>query len=338
MSSLLFTGAYPRTRLRRNRTDDWSRRLVAESHLSVNDLIWPLFVIEGEGKTEDVSSMPGVKRYSIDLLLEQAKEASELGIPAIALFPVVPTEKKTEQAEEAYDLDNLICRAIREIKKNVPDIGIIGDVALEPYTIHGQDGVVEDGYVVNDKTLEILGKQALVLAEAGCDIVAPSDMMDGRIGYIRDELEANHHQTTKILAYAAKYASHFYGPFREAAGSAKQLKSGNKYSYQMDVSNGNEALREIMLDVEEGADMIMVKPGMPYLDVIQRSREYLHLPLLAYQVSGEYSMMKAADAQGWLNYKEIMLESLKGFKRAGVSAILTYAAKDVAKWLKHDMV
>jgi porphobilinogen synthase len=317
------------------RYQDFSRRLMAEHKLSVDDLIYPMFVIEGENRCEKIASMPGVERFSLDLLLEQAHEIRQLGIPAIALFPVVPAEKKSNDAAEAFNPDGLVQRSVRALKKAVPGLGIITDVALDPFTLHGQDGLIDsDGYVLNDETIEVLTRQALSHAEAGADIVAPSDMMDGRIGAIRQKLELKNHVNTLILAYSAKYASSFYGPFRDAVGSAGQLGKGNKFSYQMDPANTNEALREVELDLQEGADMIMVKPGMPYLDIIRRIKDQYGVPTFAYQVSGEYAMLKAASMNGWLDEKQVVLESLLAFKRAGSDAILTYYAKSVAQWLQ----
>ena len=326
---------FPRTRMRRMRFNDFSRRLMRENLLSVDDLIYPMFVTEGSNKREVISSMPGVERFSLDLLLTQAEEIYNLGIPAIALFPVTPDNKKTDNATEAYNPEGLAQRSVRALKKAVPELGIITDVALDPFTIHGQDGLInQDGYVINDETITVLVKQALSHAEAGVDIVAPSDMMDGRIGAIRAALEANNYSNTLILAYSAKYASSFYGPFRDAVGSASNLGKSNKYSYQMDPANSNEALREIQLDLQEGADMIMVKPGMPYLDIIRRVKDQFGAPTFAYQVSGEYAMIKAASINGWLDEKSVVLESLLAFKRAGCDGILTYYAKSVAEWLQ----
>lgn len=326
---------FPQTRMRRMRYNDFSRRLMRENRLSVDDLIYPMFVTEGSNQRQTISSMPGVERLSLDLLLEEAHRLHELGIPAIALFPVTPTDKKSEHAAEAYNPDGLAQRSVRALKKAIPDLGIITDVALDPFTIHGQDGLVNsDGYVINDETIEVLTRQALSHAEAGADIVAPSDMMDGRIGAIRQALEAENHVNTLILAYSAKYASSFYGPFRDAVGSAGMLGKGNKYSYQMDPANSDEALREIQLDLQEGADMVMIKPGMPYLDIIRRVKDQYGVPTFAYQVSGEYAMLKAAAMNGWLDEKQVVLESLLAFKRAGCDAILTYYAKSVAQWLQ----
>jgi porphobilinogen synthase len=317
------------------RYNDFSRRLMRENHLSVDDLIYPMFVTEGTNKKEPISSMPGIERFSLDLLLAQADEINALGIPAIALFPVIPANKKSDNAAEAYNPDGLAQRSVRALKKAFPELGIITDVALDPFTSHGQDGLIDqDGYVINDATIEVLVKQALSHAEAGADIVAPSDMMDGRIGAIRQALEAQNHTNTLILAYSAKYASSFYGPFRDAVGSAGNLGKSNKYSYQMDPANSDEAMREIQLDLQEGADMVMVKPGMPYLDIICRVKEQYGVPTFAYQVSGEYAMIKAASMNGWLDEKQVVLESLLAFKRAGSDAILTYYAKSVAQWLQ----
>ncbi|MGZ5049986.1 MAG: porphobilinogen synthase [Methylobacter sp.] len=327
---------FPQTRMRRMRYNDFSRRLMRENRLSVDDLIYPMFVTEGSNQRQTVASMPGVERLSLDLLLEEAHQIHQLGIPAIALFPVVSADKKSEHAAEAYNPDGLVQRTVRALKQAVPELGIITDVALDPFTTHGQDGLVNaDGYVVNDETVDVLVKQALSHAEAGADIVAPSDMMDGRIGAIRQALEAAKHGNTLILAYSAKYASSFYGPFRDAVGSAGTLGKGNKYSYQMDPANSDEALREIQLDLQEGADMVMVKPGMPYLDIIHRVKDRYGVPTFAYQVSGEYAMIKAAAMNGWLDEKQVALESLLAFKRAGSDAILTYYAKSVAQWLQH---
>ncbi len=317
------------------RYNDFSRRLMRENRLSVDDLIYPMFVIEGKNQREPISSMPGIERFSQDLLLAQAEEIYNLGIPAIALFPVTPADKKSDDAAEAYNPDGLAQRSVRALKKAFPDLGVITDVALDPFTSHGQDGLInQDGYVINDETIDVLVKQALSHAEAGADIVAPSDMMDGRIGAIRQALEAHNYINTLILAYSAKYASSFYGPFRDAVGSAGNLGKSNKYSYQMDPANSDEALREIQLDLQEGADMVMVKPGMPYLDIIRRVKEQYGVPTFAYQVSGEYAMIKAAAINGWLDEKQVILESLLAFKRAGSDAILTYFAKSVAQWLK----
>lgn len=333
-------GAFPYTRLRRNRADDFSRRMVRESVLTPNDLIYPMFVLEGSGQREDVPSMPGVARLSIDLLVKEAKEIAALGIPAIALFPVTPQSAKTLLAEEAYNPDGLAQRAVKALKDAVPELGIITDVALDPFTTHGQDGIIDNGnhgnnkgYVLNDITVETLTKQALSHAEAGADIVAPSDMMDGRIWAIREELEEANHVNTRILAYSAKYASSYYGPFRDAVGSAANIKGGDKKTYQMDPANTDEALHECALDLEEGADMIMVKPGMPYLDVVRRVKEELKAPTFVYQVSGEYAMHVAAFENGWLDREQVILESLLCFKRAGADGVLTYFAKEAAEIL-----
>jgi porphobilinogen synthase len=321
-------------RPRRLRSSAWLRALVAEHHLQASDLIWPLFVQEGKGKVTKVDGLPGVERYTIDKLVAAAREAASLGIPAIALFPVVPADKKSGDAAEAFNKDNLVCRAIRAVKAAVLDIGIIGDVALDPYTSHGHDGVLDkNGEVANDATVAILCKQARALADAGCDIVAPSDMMDGRIGEIRAALDKAGHERTVILSYAAKYASAFYGPFRQAVGSAKS-RPLDKRGYQMDPANMREAMREVALDIAQGADMVMVKPGTLYLDVIARVKDATDLPVFAYHVSGEYAMLKAASAAGMLDEQAATLETLLAFKRAGADAILTYAARDVAKWLK----
>ena len=329
------TGIFSATRMRRMRRDDFSRRLMRENRLSVDDLIYPMFVIEGEDRRETIDSMPGVERVSIDQLLVEAKQCVELGIPAIALFPVVSQDKKSDDAAEAYNPDGLAQTAVRELKKAFPELGVITDVALDPFTSHGQDGLIDgSGYVLNDETVEVLAKQALSHAQAGADIVAPSDMMDGRIRAIRKVLEDNGFIHTRILSYAAKYASSFYGPFRDAVGSAKNLAGGNKYSYQMDPANSDEALHEVELDINEGADMFMVKPGMPYLDIVRRVKDEFSIPTYVYQVSGEYAMLKAAAQNGWLNEEATVMESLLGFKRAGADGILTYYAKTVAQWLK----
>ncbi len=328
---------YPYTRPRRMRRDEFSRRLMRENILTTDDLIYPVFVLEGEGQREAVDSMPGVERVSIDELLKEAAFLVEHKIPAIALFPVVPTEKKSLDAAEAYNPEGLAQRAVRALKAAYPELGVITDVALDPFTTHGQDGLLdEDGYVTNDATVEVLVKQAVSHADAGADIVAPSDMMDGRIGAIRTALEEAGHVNTRILAYSAKYASSFYGPFRDAVGSAGNLGSGNKYSYQMDPANGDESLHEIELDLNEGADMIMVKPGMPYLDIVYRAKEAFGAPTFVYQVSGEYAMLKAAAQNGWLDEKAVVLEALLGMKRAGADGVLTYFAKQVALWLEED--
>ncbi len=327
-------GQYPRIRLRRNRADDWSRRMVAENRLGPQDFILPVFVKEGGAKREAIAAMPGVHRHTIPALIELAERAAELGIPALALFPVVPRELKSGQAEEAYRADNLCNRAVAALKKAVPQLGLICDVALDPYTDHGHDGVMRGSEILNDETVEVLIRQALAQAEAGVDIVAPSDMMDGRIGRIRDALDAAGFQQVRIMSYAAKYASGFYGPFREAVGSKSALGQGDKRTYQMDPANGDEALRECALDVAEGADMLMVKPGLPYLDIVHRVKQEFNMPVFAYQVSGEYAMMKAAAANGWLDNDRVVLESLLCFKRAGADGILTYSAIEAAELLR----
>lgn len=326
-------GSFPRTRMRRNRRDGWSRRMVAENRLTADDFIWPVFVIEGTGKREPVPSMPGVDRLSIDLLAEAAAEAADLGIPSIAVFPYTDPEVKTPDAREAYNPENLVCRAVRALKAASINVGVVCDVALDPYNSDGHDGLVRDGYVVNDETVEVLCKQSLVQAEAGCDVIAPSDMMDGRIGAIREALDGAGFIHVRIMAYAAKYASAFYGPFRDAVGSGVALK-GDKKTYQMDPANTDEALREVALDINEGADMVMVKPGLPYLDVLRRVKDAFGVPTFAYNVSGEYAMLKAAGAQGWLDYDRVLMETLIGFKRAGADGILTYAAVDAARKLR----
>ena len=327
------TGRYPTTRMRRNRHDGWTRRLVSENSLSADDLIWPVFVHGGDGAIA-VPSMPGQDRLPIPLLVERAREARDLGIPMIAVFPVIEPERRNAEGDEALNPDNLVCRAVAAVKDAVPGIGVMCDVALDPYTDHGHDGVIRDGYVANDETVEILCRQALVQAAAGCDVIAPSDMMDGRIGAIRAALDGAGHEGVRIMAYAAKYASAFYGPFRDAIGSSAALGSADKQAYQMDPANSDEALREVALDIEEGADMIIIKPGTPYLDIIRRVKDAFGVPTFAYQVSGEYAMLKCAAAKGWLDGDRAMLEILIGFKRAGANGILTYAALEVAKKLK----
>jgi porphobilinogen synthase len=329
-------GAYPALRMRRTRQADWSRRLVAENRLSADDLIWPVFVHDGDQGRIPVPSMPGVDRLNIDLMVEAAAQAAELGIPAIALFPAEPTERKSELAEEATNPENLVCRAVRAVKAQVPEIGVMCDVALDPYTIHGQDGLMNDGVILNDESNEVLVRQALVQAEAGCDVVAPSDMMDGRVGAIRQALEGANLRNVLILAYAAKYASGFYGPFRDAVGSGENLGGGHKKTYQMDPANGDEALREVALDIAEGADMVMVKPGLPYLDILWRVKRRFGLPTFAYQVSGEYAMLRAAAEAGWLDWEICLTESLVSFKRAGADGILTYGAIEIARTLKQS--
>ena len=326
--------SYPGTRMRRMRRNTFSRALMREHRLTPADLIQPAFVIEGENQTEAVESMPGIERLSIDRLLGLAERLQTLGVPAIALFPVVGLDKKSDMAEEAFNTDGLAQRAVRALKDAFPKLGVITDVALDPFTSHGQDGLIDEtGYVMNDETVEVLVKQALSHAEAGADVVAPSDMMDGRIGAIRTALENNSFIHTAILAYSAKYASSIYGPFRAAVGSAANLAGGNKYSYQMDPANSDEALREVGLDIAEGADMVMVKPGMPYLDIVRRVKQQFGAPTYAYQVSGEYAMLMAAAENGWLDEKAVVLESLLAFKRAGADGILTYFAERVARWL-----
>jgi len=322
-------------RPRRMRKDEFSRRLMREHHLRTDDLIYPVFVMEGNNKEEAIPSMPGIKRQSIDLIIDTAKECFKLGIPAIALFPVIDAKLKTEDAKEAYNPVGLIPTVVALLKQHVPQLGVITDVALDPYTSHGQDGLIDvSGYVLNDETVEILIKQALSHAKAGADIVAPSDMMDGRIGKIREALEKEGLIHTKILAYSAKYASSFYGPFRDAVGSAKNLGGSDKNSYQMDPANTDEALTEVELDINEGADMVMVKPGLPYLDIVYRVKTAYGVPTYAYQVSGEYAMLKAASQNGWLEEKAVVMESLLAFKRAGADGILSYYAMEVAKWIK----
>lgn len=329
--------AFPNLRMRRMRKDDFSRRLMRETTLSVDDLIWPLFVSESASEREAVPSMPGVFRLSLTELLKEAGEASRLGIPALAIFPVIDSKKKTTDAKEAFNPNGLVQTAVREIKKSYPNLGVITDVALDPYTTHGQDGIVDDsGYVMNDETIEILVRQAVSHAKAGADIVAPSDMMDGRIGKIRQVLDGERLIHTRILSYSAKYASSFYGPFRDAVGSAASLGKGSKYNYQMDPANSDEALREVALDIEEGADMVMVKPALPYLDIVRRVKTEFGVPTLAYNVSGEYAMIKAAVANGWLNEKAVVMEALLSIKRAGADGILTYHAKDAATWLREE--
>ena len=325
---------FPNIRMRRMRVAKFSRDLMRESNLLPADFIYPVFVIEGTATREPVPSMPGVERLTVDELEKEARHIHTLGIPAIALFPVVPETKKSLTAEEAYNPDGLAQRAVKTIKNALPELGVMTDVALDPFTSHGQDGLLdEQGYVINDKTVDVLVRQALSHAEAGADIVAPSDMMDGRIGAIRQELESEGHINTLILSYAAKYASSFYGPFRDAVGSAANLAGSDKYSYQMDPANSDEAIREVQLDIDEGADMVMVKPGMPYLDIVQRIKLELAVPTFVYQVSGEYAMLKAAAQNGWLEEKSCVMESLLCMKRAGADAILTYYAKDIARWL-----
>jgi porphobilinogen synthase len=327
--------SFPIHRPRRMRRDEWSRRLMQESSLTSNDLIYPVFLLEGKGQSEAVASMPGVKRMSLDLLLDVAQECVDLDIPVLALFPVIDAGLKTPDGKEAFNADGLIPNAVRKLKKHFPNLGIMADVALDPYTSHGQDGVLdEQGRILNDETIAILVQQALTQAEAGVDIVAPSDMMDGRIGKIREALEKQNLIHTRIMAYSAKYASAFYGPFRDAVGSAKNLGKADKKTYQMDCANGDEALREVALDISEGADMVMVKPGMPYLDIVRRVKDVFNYPTYAYQVSGEYAMIKAAAHNGWLDHDAVMMESLMAFKRAGADGILTYFALEAARLLK----
>ncbi|QBH98309.1 porphobilinogen synthase [Limnobaculum zhutongyuii] len=335
--SYIIPSAFPERRLRRVRSHDFSRRLVSENQLTVNDLIYPVFIMEGENQRQEVPSMPGVSRMTVDLLVKEAEELAKLGIPVLSLFPVIEPNLKSLFAEEAYNSQGLVPRAIRALKQAVPELGILTDVALDPYTVHGQDGIIDDnGYVINDITKEILIRQAMCHAEAGADIVAPSDMMDGRIGAIRHQLEVQSFVNTQIMAYSAKYASCYYGPFRDAVGSSGNLKGGDKKTYQMDPANSNEALQEVAQDLQEGADMVMVKPGMPYLDVVRRVKDTFGVPTFAYQVSGEYAMHMAAFQNGWLQEKPAVMESLLCFKRAGADGVLTYFAKRVAQWLHDD--
>ncbi|MDP6573458.1 MAG: porphobilinogen synthase [Rhodospirillales bacterium] len=331
--NLIRRGAFPQTRMRRNRRDAWTRRMVAEHTLVADDFIWPLFVVDGADESQPVPSMPGVDRLSVDLVADAVGEAKELGIPAVAVFPFTDESLKTPDAREALNPDNLVCKAVRAVKAAHPDIGVMCDVALDPYNSDGHDGLVRGDYVVNDETLEVLCKQAVVQAEAGCDVAAPSDMMDGRVAAIRRALDGAGFEDVRIMAYSAKYASAFYGPFRDAVGSAGALK-GDKKTYQMDPANSDEALREVALDIDEGADMVMVKPGLPYLDIVHRVKESFGVPTFVYNVSGEYAMLKAAAAQGWLDYDRVLMESLMAFKRAGADGILTYAAVEAAKLLK----
>ncbi len=330
-------GQYPALRLRRMRRDDFSRRLMREHRLTPNDLIYPVFVLDGKGRGEDVASMPGVRRLTVDLLVPVAEQCLAAGIPVLALFPVIDVALKTADGREASNAEGLVPRAVRELKRRFPELGLLTDVALDPYTTHGQDGLIDEtGYVLNDETVEVLRRQALVQAEAGVDIVAPSDMMDGRIGAIRQSLESAGHVHTRIMAYSAKYASAFYGPFRDAVGSAASLGKSNKAVYQMDPANTDEALREVALDIAEGADMVMVKPGMPYLDIVRRVKDEFRMPTFVYQVSGEYAMLKAAAANGWLDERKVVLESLLAFKRAGADGVLTYFALQAAQWLAQE--
>lgn len=335
--SVSIQGAFPARRMRRMRKHDFSRRLMAENQISVNDLIYPMFILMGKDRRETVESMPGIERLSIDLMLQEAEYLAKLGVPAIALFPVVSQDFKSICAAEAHNPEGLVQRAVRLLKEHVPQMGVITDVALDPFTTHGQDGIIDEGgYVINDVTTEVLIKQALSHAEAGADVIAPSDMMDGRIGAIREALEEAGYIHTQIMAYSAKYASNYYGPFRDAVGSSSNLKGGDKKTYQMDPANSDEALHEVAMDVNEGADMVMVKPGMPYLDVVRRVKTELKVPTFAYQVSGEYAMHMAAIQNGWLKERETVMESLMCFKRAGADGVLTYFAKSVAEWLAED--
>lgn len=327
------TGEFPQTRMRRNRAFDWTRRLVCENQLSTNDLIYPVFVQEGKSNRTPIPSMPGIERLTVDELVNEVSLIHKLGIPAIAIFPVVDASLKTDDAKESFNSSNLVCRAVAEVKAAQPEVGIICDVALDPYTSHGHDGLMKDGIILNDETVDVLCKQAIVQAKAGCDIIAPSDMMDGRIGSIRRALDAEGLQSIQILSYSAKYASAYYGPFRDAVGSSSNLKGGSKSTYQMDPANSSEALREVALDIQEGADMVMVKPGLPYLDIIRRVKDQFAVPVMAYHVSGEYAMLKAAAANGWLDYNKVILETLLCFKRAGTNAVLTYAAIEAARLL-----
>jgi len=329
------SGEFPRTRLRRMRRDEFSRKLMRETTLAPANFIYPMFVIEGSGKRDAIASMPGIDRVSIDELVREAEQIMALGIPALALFPVTPLQVKTLDGQEAWNAEGLMQRAVRAVKRAVPELGVVTDVALDPFTTHGQDGIIDEhGYVLNDITVDALVKQALSHAEAGADIVAPSDMMDGRIGAVREALEVAGHTNTRILAYSAKYASSFYGPFRDALGSAGNLGKGNKYSYQMDPANSDEALREVALDLQEGADMVMIKPGLPYLDIVRRVKDTFGAPTFVYQVSGEYAMLSAAIRNGWLDERAVVLESLMSIRRAGADGILTYFAKRAAQWLK----
>ena len=335
MSPPPIPGQFPRVRMRRMRRDDFSRRMMRETTLTPSDFIYPVFVMEGTKQRVAVPSMPGVERVTLDELVREAEECAKLGVPAMALFPVTPPEAKSLDGREAWNPDGLAQRAVRAIKQAVPELGVVTDVALDPFTTHGQDGIIDDsGYVLNDITVEALVKQGLSHAEAGADVVAPSDMMDGRIGALRDALEADGHVYTRILAYSAKYASSFYGPFRDAVGSSGNLGKGNKYTYQMDPANSDEALREVQLDLDEGADMVMVKPGMPYLDIVRRVKDRFGAPTFVYQVSGEYAMLMAAAQNGWLDERAVVLESLACIKRAGADGILTYFALRASRWLK----
>ncbi|SRR5258706_8893743 len=333
--SFAFAGKFPHKRPRRMRRDDFSRRMMRETRLSPDDLLYPAFVLDGAKREEPVPSLPGISRKSVDLLFRDAEQCLELGIPALALFPVVPAEFKSDDAASAWHPEGLVPRTVRALKQRFPDLGVITDIALDPYTSHGQDGLIDaTGYVLNEETVVALTKQALCHAEAGVDVVAPSDMMDGRIGALRTALDGSGHDRTRILAYSAKYASSFYGPFRDAVGSSATLAGGNKYTYQMDPANSDEALWEVYLDIREGADMVMVKPGMPYLDIVRRVKDQFGMPTAVYQVSGEYAMLKAAALAGWLELRPCVLEALTGMKRAGADVILTYFALDAARWLK----
>jgi len=329
--------SFPYNRPRRMRADEFSRRLMRETVLDETDLVWPVFVLEGKNRLENVASMPGVERMSIDNLLRKAELCTNLRIPAIALFPVTPQSSKSEDARAAYNPDGLVQNTVRELKKQFPDLGVITDVALDPFTTHGQDGLIdESGYVLNDETVDVLVRQAVSHAEAGADIVAPSDMMDGRVGAIREGLEDDGHVNTRILAYSAKYASGFYGPFRDAVGSAANLAGGNKYTYQMDPANSDEAINEVAMDIEEGADIVMIKPGLPYLDIVRRVKDTFGVPTFVYQVSGEYAMLKAASQNGWLDEKAVVMEALTSIKRAGADAILSYYAIQAAEWIRQN--
>ena len=333
MTGFSVTPSFPATRMRRNRSEDWLRRLVRENQLTADDLIWPIFVVEGTGKREPVPSMPGVERLSVDLLAEEVGKAQELGIPAVAVFPYTDDALKTPDGREALNAENLVCRGVREIKKHVSNMGVLCDVALDPYNSDGHDGIVKDGLILNDETVEVLCQQSVVQAAAGCDVIAPSDMMDGRVSAIRKALDDNGFEHVTIMSYAAKYASAFYGPFRDAVGSGGAL-TGYQKTYQMDPGNTDEAIREVAMDIAEGADMVMVKPGLPYMDVVRRVKDEFGVPTFAYNVSGEYAMLRAAAQNGWLDYPAAMMEMLTGFKRAGADGILTYAARDAATLLK----
>ena len=336
MNKRFTIGKFPRTRLRRNRQSPWCRNLISETELSINDLILPLFITEGKKIVENIRSLPSVKRYSIDTVVKKIEEVKNLNIPAVALFPYIKKTLKTFDGKEAINKNNLICRAIREIKKNFPEIGLICDVALDPYTSHGHDGILKKNYIANDETIEVLSQQALIQAEAGADIIAPSDMMDGRIGVIRDRLDNEGFSKTIILSYAVKFASNFYGPFRDAIGSSKALGKANKKTYQMDFKNSDEAIREVAMDINEGADMVMIKPALPYLDVISKVKQKFNIPIFAYQVSGEFSMLKFAEKEKVIDYKKCLYESLIAIKRSGASAIFCYGAIDIAKNLKNE--